>query len=394
MANWAHGGGCSHDASVRIEGTTARAWNGCCAPALDRPLRSSACVKSTPNTWSMREHQAEFRRALIEAPPGSSWAQLSRHVCALFDWCKPNGELKDMTCRVAMLRRQADGLLTLLAARRPLLANPSICHARHRSTALAHSAGASTAAALYAPGRRFGELASVERIHRPLPLSRPHAHGGQSVPIVRLRRRDPLVALLSFGASAWKLAAREQFIGWHDHQRQRNLQLVVNNARFLILPRIQCKGLAAKILSLMQRQLPIDWLALRLPPRAARNLRRDAPPSRHLLPGRQLDQRPSNRRVRQEVPHQQVDPPDQGYLALSPSPILPITPLPLTPSPTPLPHYGMAEYLRNSRLTPLDGGSYTPSFPVRFPLLRWVQSVERHRWLNPLPPQAGTTAAP
>ena len=34
-------------------------------------------------------------RGLIEAPPGASRAQLSRQVCELFDWRKPNGELKD-----------------------------------------------------------------------------------------------------------------------------------------------------------------------------------------------------------------------------------------------------------------------------------------------------------
>jgi hypothetical protein len=67
------------------------------------------------------------------------------------------------------------------------------------------------------------------------------------------------VALLSFGASAWKLAARDSFIGWQSAQRLKNLHLVVNNARFLILPWIQCKGLASKILSIVNRQLPLDW---------------------------------------------------------------------------------------------------------------------------------------
>nr|WP_248595482.1 Druantia anti-phage system protein DruA [Candidatus Accumulibacter phosphatis] len=62
---------------------------------------------------------------------------------------------------------------------------------------------------------------------------------------------ETLVALLSFGASAWKLAAREQFIGWHDEQRQKDLQLVVNNARFLILPWIQWRriGIPDELLS-------------------------------------------------------------------------------------------------------------------------------------------------
>ena len=70
---------------------------------------------------------------------------------------------------------------------------------------------------------------------------------------------DKLVALLSFGASAWKLAGRDSFIGWQEPQRLKNLQFVVNNARFLILPWVQCKGLASKILSIACRQLPIDW---------------------------------------------------------------------------------------------------------------------------------------
>ena len=56
-----------------------------------------------------------------------------------------------------------------------------------------------------------------------------------------------------------QLKDRERFIGWSEEQRQRNLQLVINNARFLVLPWIESKGLASKILSLAARQLPKDW---------------------------------------------------------------------------------------------------------------------------------------
>ena len=38
-----------------------------------------------------------------------------------------------------------------------------------------------------------------------------------------------------------------------------NLQLIVNNARFLILPWVQSKNLASKLLALAARQLPEDW---------------------------------------------------------------------------------------------------------------------------------------
>lgn len=71
---------------------------------------------------------------------------------------------------------------------------------------------------------------------------------------------EQLVALTGFGAATWQTAPRDQFIGWNPDQRKRNLHLIVNNARFLILPWIQSKNLASKILSLTARRLSDDWL--------------------------------------------------------------------------------------------------------------------------------------
>lgn len=59
---------------------------------------------------------------LIEQHPAAKRAFLSRRVCEMFDWLKPDGGLKEMACRVAMLRMQADGLITLPASQmRPRL---------------------------------------------------------------------------------------------------------------------------------------------------------------------------------------------------------------------------------------------------------------------------------
>src|SRR2546428_13972813 len=55
------------------------------------------------------------------------------------------------------------------------------------------------------------------------------------------------------------MQARDAWIGWSDEQRKRNLQLIVNNGRFLILPWVRVKGLASKILALSARQMPPDW---------------------------------------------------------------------------------------------------------------------------------------
>jgi hypothetical protein len=55
------------------------------------------------------------------------------------------------------------------------------------------------------------------------------------------------------------MAVRDHWIGRTDEKRLRNLQLVVNNSRFLILPWVRIRNLASTVLSLCARQLPTDW---------------------------------------------------------------------------------------------------------------------------------------
>ena len=56
-------------------------------------------------------------RDLINQDPKLQRSALSRKLCELWGWTQPNGNLKDMTCRVALLRMQADGLIELPASR-------------------------------------------------------------------------------------------------------------------------------------------------------------------------------------------------------------------------------------------------------------------------------------
>jgi hypothetical protein len=55
------------------------------------------------------------------------------------------------------------------------------------------------------------------------------------------------------------MQARDEWIGWSDEQRRQNLQAIINNGRFLILPWVQVKGLASKILALSAKQMSRDW---------------------------------------------------------------------------------------------------------------------------------------
>jgi hypothetical protein len=90
-----------------------------------------------------------------------------------------------------------------------------------------------------------------------------HYLGHQLIPGAQLRyfirAEDEVVALLSFGASAWKVKSRDEYIGWTHEQRKRNLHLVVNNARFLILPWIRHYNLASRILAMLSRRIGDDW---------------------------------------------------------------------------------------------------------------------------------------
>jgi hypothetical protein len=69
------------------------------------------------------------------------------------------------------------------------------------------------------------------------------------------------VACLLFGPAAWKVAARDAFIGWSAEQRQAGLSHVANNSRFLILPGVPMPHLASHVLAGTVRRLRADWLA-------------------------------------------------------------------------------------------------------------------------------------
>lgn len=201
---------------------------------------------------------------LIEASPHLKRAPLSRLVCQRLNWVRADGSLKDMTCRVAMLRMQADGVITL---------PPSQLRQQRRRASFPASPATDAQAPTCVPVHELAALTmqpiDARHAHSRLwneYMARYHYLGYTPMSGNQIRycvhSGEQLVALLSFGASAWKLNDRERFIGWSEPERQKNLQLVVNNARFLILPWIQSKGLASKILALAARQLPRDWQQL------------------------------------------------------------------------------------------------------------------------------------
>jgi hypothetical protein len=197
-------------------------------------------------------------RNLIADHPEDHRAALSRQVCRMLQWYKADGGLKEMSCRVAMLRMQADDVIALPPARRAK--SPLRCRAFTTASDPLHP--------IVRPVHHLAPLVlcKVERSQSRLwneYIQRYHYLGYTPLPGAQLRYfvmlDQQVVALLGFGAAAWQAAPRDNYIGWTHALRQRHLPLVVNNARFLILPWIQVKNLASTILGMAVKQVPQDW---------------------------------------------------------------------------------------------------------------------------------------
>ena len=68
-----------------------------------------------------------------------------------------------------------------------------------------------------------------------------------------------ILGCLQFSSSVWHLADREEWIGWQTKDREKRLNLVINNSRFLILPWVKVNNLASHVLSKVSHQICDDW---------------------------------------------------------------------------------------------------------------------------------------
>jgi hypothetical protein len=76
--------------------------------------------------------------------------------------------------------------------------------------------------------------------------------------LVRDRHGRPVACAL-FGSAAWQCAARDAYIGWDRVTRERNLQMLTNNTRFLVLPWVRVPHLASHVLGQIARRIRADW---------------------------------------------------------------------------------------------------------------------------------------
>ena len=220
------------------------------------PLSLSFCGRlfSKPELELMREMARDYARLGV--------TEIARTVCELLDWKRANGRLKDQECRQLLERLRDQGWLTLPPVRNTGPRGPrhiQLSEASAPQATLEGGAGEFAPLELRVVESRSESQLWTELIERHHYLSYRVPVGANLRYLVYSGRGEQVLACLLWSSPAWKMAPRDQWIGWNREQRAQNLQWVVNNSRYLILPWVRVRGLASKILGQCARQLPGDW---------------------------------------------------------------------------------------------------------------------------------------
>jgi Domain of unknown function (DUF4338) len=216
--------------------------------------------------WLSQEDVALIRRLIAEHPQWSR-RRVSVAVSEALNWRTASGQLKDMSARLLLAKLAERGLIQLPPRQRRggrqelrLLREPDLFWAAHTEQGPIEGS-LKLLVPLQVELIEAGTAEANDFVHF---LAEHHylGFGGASGQNLRYFIRDRYgrdLACVLFGCAAWKVKARDRFIGWGAQQRARNLGLITNNSRFLVLPHVRVTNLASHILGLVLGRLRDDW---------------------------------------------------------------------------------------------------------------------------------------
>ncbi len=185
---------------------------------------------------------------------------VSRTLCRQWNWYQANGNLKDRACRVMLLKLEEKGEICLPPRLKESYRHPRKANRREYkynnsplSGTVSEFGSLTIKMVRRTPDEGLWDFL-VDRYHY---LGNPWIVGSYLKYLAYVDGR--LVACLGWGSAAWKVASRDELIGWDRNTRRANLYKVVNNVRFLILPWITIQHLASKVLAFNIRVLQDDW---------------------------------------------------------------------------------------------------------------------------------------
>jgi hypothetical protein len=207
------------------------------------------------------EEDIRFIRTLISKHSQRGRSHISRALCQAWQWLQPNGKLKEYAARDLLLRLEEQGHIELPARLRPKnnLKGKSLDQVPlFVREPLEGSAGDY--------GRPYVELVQKNNylwdylVHHYHYLGLPKLVGEHLRYLVSIDGQ--VVACLSWASAAWKVKARDAFIGWDEEGKRRKLHFIANNTRFLIPEWVKVKHLASRVLALNLKRLSADWQSI------------------------------------------------------------------------------------------------------------------------------------
>lgn len=214
---------------------------------------------------SFNARELALVRQLLRQYAGLSRHELAATVCELLQWQRPSGRLKIRECR-DLLERLAEldslALPAKRAAGRPAGTTPS---ANEPKPPAAERVLETTLQALAPLRLALADTPERRQEARDL-LARYHYLGCRTPFGAHLRYlvysdgpQPQTLGVLQYSSPAWRMRERDRWIGWDEPTRQHNLQLLVNQSRFLLLPTLRVPNLASHVLALSLRRLAEDW---------------------------------------------------------------------------------------------------------------------------------------
>ncbi len=208
----------------------------------------------------------DFKRIqkLIDSEFRPTRQQIARETCRLFRWRRPNGTPPVRACRELLVRLERMGIIRLPAPKRTRRGPSPALPKLDGDFLLGPTPGWPGTVADNAPFELRLTMAE-ERIGFRAYMQRYHYLGDSPLVGESLRYcawlDGELVALLGWAGATLHNGPRDQYIGWDKACRRERLHLVVNNARYLILPWVRQPNLASRVLGASLRRLSVDWQA-------------------------------------------------------------------------------------------------------------------------------------
>jgi hypothetical protein len=199
----------------------------------------------------------------VEADPLLSRRALSLQICDWLGWRAANGKPQEVSCRKALLKLDRQGLIALPAAQESCFERsspePSVAF-RSQAPELRCALKELGEIRIVAVSSRYSQASRIwnDLMQRWHYLGKGPLCGAQRRYLVESSRQGWMGAL-AFSAAQWRLKKRDAYIGWSEAARRAHLHQVVGNSRFLILPSVQVRNLASRVLGLCMSQLASDW---------------------------------------------------------------------------------------------------------------------------------------